>query len=242
MLIRPAARKSATSEPSNEPDSAAPARFPLACGALGRYEAERVVGMSEALGAQMATVHRDESSVLMLDRPPLSWDADTTRGLAWSEGITHPGRVRSWLDAACRWGACGLVIEGTRRYLHTSVAGVAPVYYFESRGATYFASRIDALVAATASSLTVDWDAWATIFCLGQALGARTPFLEVRRMEPFSVLQVGSGAVAQIRRERWPWAEIEPKLSLDEGARQIVHAARSAVSRLPAERILVPLS
>jgi hypothetical protein len=163
-------------------ESNPPARLPLACGALGEYELERVTAIAQALGPGMAAVHRDVDSVLLLDRPALTWDRPEARGFAWSEGITRPGPVACWQDAACRWAACGLVVEADRRYLHTSVAGVAPVYYLRSGSATYFASRIDALVQATASSLSVDWDAWAAIFFMSYPLDARTPFCEVRRI------------------------------------------------------------
>jgi hypothetical protein len=59
-----------------------------------------------------------------------------------------------------------------------------------TRNATYFASRIDALVKATTGSLSVD--AWAAIFFLRHAIGTRTPFTEVRRLEPFSLLEANA--------------------------------------------------
>jgi len=51
-------------------ESIVPDRCPLACGALGAYEPERVAAVAAALAPEMATVHRDAISVLVLDRSP----------------------------------------------------------------------------------------------------------------------------------------------------------------------------
>ena len=59
----------------------------------------------------------------------------------------------------------------------------------EHDGAVYFASRIDPLVTALPRRLTIDWRAWASIFFLRFPLGERTPFLEVKRLRPFSTLE-----------------------------------------------------
>jgi asparagine synthetase B (glutamine-hydrolysing) len=223
-------------------DSTAPARFPTACGALGAYEPKRVTAMAETLGPGITAVHCDATSVLVLDRAPLTWELADSRGFAWSEGVTRQRPVRSWREAACEWAACGLVIERSRRYLHTSVAGIAPIYYLQTMTATYFASRIDALVHAAVGPLSVDWDAWAAIFFFRHPLGTHTPFSEIRRMEPFTLLEGRPESAAAVRRSRWPWAEVEPKLSAHAGATRVVESARAAVRRLSAERILCPLS
>ncbi len=201
-----------------------------------------MAAIAAALGLEVVPAHGDSSSALWLDRPPLRWATPGARGLAWSEGCIGPGVVSSWSEAACRWAACGLVLEGGRRYVHTSVAGIAPLYHLEVARATYFASRIEALLEASEGVLSVDWDAWAAIFFLRHPLGARTPFLEVRRAEPFSRLEHRSPGGARVSTGRWPWAEVEPKLSDTAGAGPIVEAARSAIGRLPAERFLCPLS
>lgn len=219
-----------------------PPRFPLACGALGRYETDRVGAVAEALGCEMATVHQDAHSTLLLDRPALPWNGEAARGFAWSEAVVRPGPVACWEDAACRWAACGLVVEEHRRYLHSSVAGVAPLYYLRFGAAIYFASRIDALVRAIPSPLSVDWEAWSAIFFLGHAVGDRTTFTEVRRLDPFSTLEAGADGAPHVRAERWPWAEAEPTLAAAEAVDAVVDRARSAVRALPAERIICPLS
>ena len=61
-------------------------------------------------------------------------------------GPATGGKATSWKQAAQRLACCGLVVDGGARYVHSSVAGVAPVYYLEDADATYFASRIDPLV------------------------------------------------------------------------------------------------
>ena len=68
------------------------------------------------------------------------------QGFAWSEGRPAKRNVASWKDAACELAACGLVAHRERRRVHSSVSGVAPIYYVEHAGAVYFASRIDPLV------------------------------------------------------------------------------------------------
>jgi asparagine synthetase B (glutamine-hydrolysing) len=214
----------------------------VVCGGLGDYEDNRVRAVAAVLGVGLAPVHRDATSVLLLDRPAMTWEAPDRRGVAWSEGLISAGPVRTWGDAACRWGACGLVVEGDRRYLHTSVSGVAPVYYLQTGRATYFASRIDALVHAADARLTVDWDAWAAIFFLRHPLDSRTPFLEVRRLTPFSVLEPRPGGGARVSPGRWPWAEVRSDRTAAAAADGVVERARSAVGRLPAERVLCPLS
>jgi hypothetical protein len=47
-------------------------RFPVVCGALGDYEDRCVAAVAGALGAELAPVHRDTTSLLLLDRPPLT--------------------------------------------------------------------------------------------------------------------------------------------------------------------------
>ena len=144
---------------------------------------------------------------------------------------------RSWKDAACELAACGLVAQRERRRVHSSVSGVAPIYYVEHEGAVYFASRIDPLVQALPRRYTIDWRAWASIFYLRFPIGERTPFREVKRLRPFSTLEWdadrrdGDGTAASLAVGRG-----RADLGLDEGADAVVEAMRAtrrAASRGP---------
>jgi Asparagine synthase len=214
---------------------------PVVCGALGAYDRERVRRLAAALDPGARIVYEDRSSILALDREPLSWTVPRQRGLGWIEGDTWrrgPG-ITGWEEAARR-GACSLVLEGRRRYLHSSVNGLAPIYWIDDGRATYFSSRIDPLVQSSPRLLSIDWDAWASIVALRYPLGERTPFAEIRRLGPFSTLRrrfVGPRAQAH----RWPWAEIEPHLSLDAGAEATVSALRESLAALDGS-VICPLS
>src|SRR5512146_3245989 len=120
----------------------------------------------------------------MLDREPLRWSGARRQGLSWIEGATWRAGASDWGEASRR-GACGLVIEGRRRYLHSSVNGLGSIYWIEDGGAVYFASRIDPLVQTAPGRLSIDWDTWASIVALRFPVGERTPFAEIRRLEPF---------------------------------------------------------
>ena len=173
----------------------------------------------------------------------IRWGARRTQGFAWSEGRPAERSVTSWKDAACELAACGLVAHGERRRVHSSVSGVAPIYYVEHAGAVYFASRIDPLVQALPRRYTIDWRAWASIFYLRFPIGERTPFREVKRLRPFSTLEWDADRrEAKARQHRWPWAEVEPSLGLDEGAGAIVEAMRAAVAPLARGSVFCTLS
>jgi hypothetical protein len=210
-----------------------PPRTPLACGALGRYDRGLVARIAGRLHAGLDTVHEDRRSILMLDRPAIEWRAGLRRGFAWSEGLPHEGRIRSWEDAAGRLGACGLVVEPGRSYLHSSISGVAPVYFADCGGATYFASRIDPLVTALPIRFSADWRAWSTILCLRHAVDQRTPFAEVSRLPQFALLRHRGGR-GHVARGDWPWAKIVPNASVEEGAPAVVAAMREVVGSLRA--------
>ncbi|HSI79887.1 MAG TPA: asparagine synthase-related protein [Solirubrobacterales bacterium] len=215
-----------------------PPRTALACGALGSYRREIVAEVAGRLGVPMREVHRDRDSILFLDRRPLRWGRPWRRhGLAWSE-LSDPGRLprpRSWGEAATRLRACGLVIDGERRVIHSSVTGIAPVYYLERDGAVYFASRIDPLVGALGGPLSIDWDAWASILALGHPVGARTPFTEVRRLGPYERLS-RSRHGARVRHGDWPWQQAESRLSVSEGVGPMLDALRASIAPLAARR------
>jgi hypothetical protein len=184
----------------------APYRAPLVCGALGRCDRGRVRATAAALGEELAVVHEDERSILMLDREPLGWEGRRERGLAWLQGVPWRPGAESWQEAAGR-DACGLVLDGRRRFLHSSANGVGPVYWMRDRGCVYFASRIDPLVRTHPGRLSIDWDAWAAIVALRYPLGERTPFAEIARLRPFSTLDLRLGRPRR-RSPCWPWAEV----------------------------------
>ena len=210
-----------------------PARNPVVCGALGRYDRAIVERVAGALPARPGEVHADRRSCLWLDREPLRWRSALSRGLAWSERFPapDPAHAGSWRDAACALDACGLVLGPRRRALHSSVSGAAPVYWLDHDGATYFASRIDALARGVGARLDVDWEAWASMFTLRQPIGERTPFRQIRRLRPFQLLERASGGT-RTPATPWPWAEIEPHDDLEA-------AADATIAEL--HRVLEPL-
>ena len=217
-----------------------------ACGALGEFDPERVELMKRAFGAldlPLETVHQDESSALLLDREPVAWSGRRASGLGWSEGLAAGEGATSWKEAAQRLACCGLVIEGRSRYVHSSVSGVAPIYYMQDGEATYFASRIDPLVQSSPPErrLTIDWEAWAGIFLMTAPLGDRTPFLEVRRLPPFSTLKHHPGNGARQRSPAWPWSEV----GLNQGERTgeaLIDELRQTIAEIPAGPLICPLS
>lgn len=216
-----------------------PNRAPVVCGALGDYSRERVLRLAANAGVECRVAHEDGGSILLLDRDPLRWDGPRQHGIGWAEGCLWRDGASNW-EAAARRGACGLVLDGRRRYLHSSVSGLAPVYWIESEGATYFCSRIDPLVEATPERLSVDWDAWAAILTLRYPLGERTPFAEIHRLGPSSTLRRRFGR-SRVRAHRWAWAEIEPELNLEQGGREAATALREALGPLEGE-VSCPLS
>lgn len=218
---------------------ATPCRAPLACGALGRYDRGRVERMASLLGGGMQVAHDDRDSILMLDRAPLRWQGRREQGIGWIEGGAWRGGAADWKQAA-KLGACGLVLAGRRRLVHSSVSGLASVFWLDAAGATYFATRLDPLVRSSPAPLSVDWDAWASIFAVRFALGDRTPFAEIRRLGPHTALRRRFGR-GRAEAPSWPWAEIEPDLGLEAGTEGTATALRVALSPLEGE-VLCPLS
>jgi hypothetical protein len=215
-----------------------PARAPLACGALGSFDRDRVLRMAAAIEAEPA--HEDGDSILMLDREPVAWSGGGARGLGWIEAdLWRQGPVSGW-EAAARRGLTGMVVEGRRRFLHTAVNGVAPLYWMEDGGATYFASRIDPLVRAAPGRFSIDWDAWAAIIALRNPLGGRTPFAEVSRLGPFRTLQRRRGR-GRVKAPSWAWTEIEPDGGLERAADGVAEALSESLGRLPGG-LVCPLS
>jgi asparagine synthetase B (glutamine-hydrolysing) len=223
------------------PELDAPPGAPQVCGALGHFDRERVLRMAAAFPAELRPAHEDGASILMLDRPPLRWSGRNERGLGWIEGaLWQSGApVADWRQAA-RSGACGLVVDGRRHFLHSAVNGLAALYWFDAGGATYFSSRIDPLVQAHPGRLSIDWDAWVSTIVLRFPIGQRTPFAEIRRLPQFSALRRRLGC-SWLDSPSWPWREIEPHLSLSEAADAIVEGLDEAFAPLDRDAIC-PLS
>jgi hypothetical protein len=220
-------------------DRTTPARAPLACGALGSYDRARVERMASLLDGELQVTHADRDSILMLDRSPLRWEGRREQGIGWIEGEAWRGGATTWTQAS-RLGACGLVLAGRRRLVHSSVSGLASVFWLDAEGATYFASRLDPLVRSSPAPLSVDWDAWASIFAVRFALGDRTPFAEIRRLGPHTALRRRFGR-GRVESPAWPWAEIEPDLDIEAGTEATVVALRESLAPLEGE-VLCPLS
>jgi hypothetical protein len=185
-------------------------------------------------------VHDAPGALLAIDRPPVRWAGDGFRGLGWEE---QPGAARMHAStiADATAGCCVLAADDECGSLHSSVSGVAPLYVLAEEDAAYFATGIDPLVRSAGGRLTVDWEAWAGILTLGYPLGDRTPFREIRRMGPASLLQVAGGR-AGVSAKPWPWAQAEPSASVEEGSEAVLEAMRRAVARLPDGPTLCQLS
>jgi asparagine synthetase B (glutamine-hydrolysing) len=183
---------------------------PVACGAIGAFDPEVVGRMRTALGRELAEVHRDERSILFLDREPVRWESDGAAGLAWSERLPQRAvGVRGWVEAATA-GASGLVIEGERRAVHASVSGVGPLYWRGLEEATYFATVIDPLARLDGTPLAPDWESWSSIIAFGYPTGDGTPFAAIKRLNPLGVLEHPPGARSRVDRGRLAWADVEP--------------------------------
>ena len=214
-------------------------RAPLVCGALGNYDYERVQRAAKALGGGLQLAHQDGESILMIDREPLAWNGSREYGLGWIEGEVWRGGVSEWRQAARR-GACGLAIHGRRRFIHSTINGIASIYWIDGDRATYFASRIDALAQASPTALSVDWEAWAAIFALRYPLGERTPFAEISRLAPFSTLHRRFGR-SRRQSPTWPWAELEPTEEVNSAATAVVEAFGENLALL-GNNVVCPLS
>jgi hypothetical protein len=197
--------------------------------------------MAKMLPGDPREVQRDEHSMLVLDAKPVRWggNGDGPSGLCWSPGSSVPGGLTTWQEAA-REGARGLLSEGAARGIHSSLCGIEPVYWIRDGDAVYFATRIHPLVETARSPLTVDWDAWAEIMLLSSPIAPRTPFAEIRRLEPNSLLR-HDGRRAAVTVEEWPWLEVEPHPRADV-ANVIVEEARRAVRAVAGTRVICPLS
>ena len=194
-----------------------PRRNPLACGALGDYDPALVAGSGGAWRARCPSSTRTASSILLLDRAPIRWRG-RGRGSPGARAAPRaqraaPGRTRPW--SSPRAGSWRTASDAAC----TRASRAWPRLLRRARGAVYFASRIDPLVRPCHAPDTIDWRAWASIFYLRFPLGERTPFREVKRLRPFSTLEWDAGGERRRTVEhRWPWAEVEPDLDLEEGS------------------------
>src|SRR3954451_8006710 len=211
-----------------------PAALPLVCGALGQPSRGALRRLRKALAGRSKRVLDKDGVVLFLDREPLRWSGHGTHGVAWAEALpVPPARPGTWQEAASEWGASGVVFDGGRWRLHTSVSGLAPLYYLAGTDATYFSSRIDALAEAADEPLGVDWDGWAGIFTVGYPLGARTPFVEIRRLEPAACVEHSASGI-EVKTSDWPWAQVDPAVSdWEAGADAIVEELRERLPSVP---------
>ena len=215
-------------------------RSPLVCGALGRYDRARVRRIADAFGNDdVRVVHEDATSTLVMDRDPLPWGSGHRSGLGWIEALPWKVGPSSWEEASRR-GACGLVVEGRDRRLHSSVNGLGAIYWMSEGNALYFASRIDPLVQATPRPLTIDWDAWSSIIAMRFPGADRTPFAEIRRLQPYATLGWQRRRV-RVEAPTWPWAETEQQLGHPEVGEVLAQSLRDTVAAV-GRPVLVPLS
>ena len=214
---------------------------PVCCGALGSFDAGVVARIAALLDPVPREVYRDATSILFAARQPARWESGDAWGLAWSE--REPDRsdqASSWQEAAAA-GANGLWGVGEERGLHSSGAGVAPLYWLRDGEAVYFATRVDALARAGLASMSVDWEAWASILAVSFAQDGHTPFAEIRKLPPRAELRV-RGSSVEITDLGLAWVEAEP-LSLDEAAERVAAGLRADVADLdPGEPVITPLS
>lgn len=208
----------------------APARNPAVCGALGAYDEAALDRIRRELGADVRIVYESGDAALAADREPLRWRHGHTRGFAFPElPLARRPRIGSWKQAACDADSVGLVLAARERFVHSSGSGVAPVYFLSHAGATYFAARIDALVRGLGIPLRPDWQAWASILTMVSPVGERTPFERVRRLRQCSRLWHAEDG-ARTHSGTWPWAEVEPTATVEEGAGAVIERLQATVS------------
>ena len=204
--------------------------LPRACGALGSYDPEVVGRMAAALGQRLSVAHRDQASMLMLDRKPLAWSGRVARGLAWAERepVDLDG-VRDWREAATA-GALGLVIDGERRAVHASASGAGPLYWRRKGDVVYFATAVDALVRGVLGELTPDWEGVACVLSIGYPPGDGTLFAEIKRLDPLAMLECRERGTPAMVPGGLAWTEVEP--ASDDAAEAVLAELRSEIAAL----------
>ncbi|CAN5597546.1 hypothetical protein BH10ACT11_BH10ACT11_21920 [soil metagenome] len=221
--------------------SDAPRCWPRAAGAIGAFEPTLAQAVAKATEPSLNAVDAGPGASLWLDREPLRWSGGSAEGWAWSEGLFAPDGVNDWRSASRRLGACGLVRERKLVHLHSSVAGAIPLYYRAIGGAVYFSTRIDALATALPGTLSVDWEAWSSIFCLSFPAGDRTPFADIKRLRPFATLAATRKGPEVVQHD-WPWAEVEPVRTRAEALPDVLEAMRAAIAPLAERPVVSALS
>jgi hypothetical protein len=209
-----------------------------AAGALGEFDRERVRAIAAALPRPARVALSEPGCELHLDRAPIRWDGAAEDGVCWAEqALAAPAPQDRTAAAAIGPGVSG---RPAARALHASASGMGPVYFTITDRALYFASTVDALARTAPAPLTIDWDAWAAILTLGYAVGQRTTFREIMRLE------AGTRLVPQEDgwrvQEDWGWAAVEPRLEVAEVAPVVLGAMRDAVAGLPEGTLVCQLS
>lgn len=214
-------------------DARSPGRAPLVCGALGPGTRRAVVErVAAGLEAPMSIAHETAEALFLTDRKPRIWRHRRTKGLTLPETPSPaPVRPREWQQAATELDAMGLCVNPNRTLIHTSVSGVAPVYYAVEGEAVYFASRIDALVLGLGTERRADWRAWSAILTHASPFGERTPFAGVSRLRQQSALWWGDGEL-RVREEPWAWSAVQPELSVEQGTPAVVEALGDSIEAL----------
>lgn len=93
--------------------------------------------------------------------------------------------------------------DGKSLVLATDCFGSRPVYWLQQDGILAFATNFRTLREAFFDGLTVDASALSELVCLGQPLGDRTPFQEIRVLRPGTVLIARGGEVEVTAYHDW---------------------------------------
>jgi hypothetical protein len=206
---------------------------PQVAAVLGPHTGDDVRRLARAAGlpADPWLTVDDRVTVLVDDAAPptarsrVAW---TLRGLA-ADASPLPG-VAAWAGR-----------DGERVVLRGDEAGLLPLLYRRVGERLFVASSIEALVAVADAPLHVDWRAWGDLLQLGYPIGGRTPFEEIRRLEPTEELLADGGAPRVVARP-WRWAEVDAgALATDEAAARVVERLRATFDAVEGP-LTVPLS
>ncbi len=218
-----------------------PLRMPVACGAIGRFDRSIVDLIAAGLPGPMRVEVERDGAVLLTDRPARTWSHEMTKGHSWGRTLPPAGAApTSWLEAA-KLGDVGLVFLPSGPAIHSSTDGARGLYWLEHDAAIYFATTVDALALGTPGILTADWDTWSALLMFGVPNGPSTPFAEINRLGPETLVRMDGGRAVE-HAEEWSWVAIEPAVSIADGADAVLEALRAIVARLPDEPSALCLS
>jgi hypothetical protein len=188
---------------------------PFVCGVLGEASPGRLERLRQALPG-LVTVHEAPDVLLLAATPLRPYRADSDVR-AWGFGDRSPDPTLDWQAAAAEAEAPGLADLHDRVVLHPGALGYIDLYTRTLDDATWFASRVEPLLALDPAPLEVDWDAWASVFVLHYPVARATPFLAVRRLAAAEAL-VFERDNRRTRYQRWspPWYGL-PEPGLDDG-------------------------